>query len=134
MNTNSRPDAFPDTEPMALEPQAPAPKRDPFADLGGLSLAPAEVTLYEAMAELHKDNRVCPLPTRWLEFYRVLQDAAAGKKLPSPPFSGSAWASTPVAAKRACFREQMEWAEANACLQPAYEFIKALPDSDWFCA
>jgi hypothetical protein len=29
-------------------------------------------------------------------------------------------------------REQADWAVANDCVTPAYEFLKALPPSDWF--
>jgi hypothetical protein len=99
----------------------------------GLSLAPVEVTLYEVMAEVRRDNRVCPQPTRWLEFYRLLQDGAQGRPLPSPPLSGSAWLATPAMAKRQCFHEQVEWASANGCLQAVYGFLKSLPPADWHC-
>ncbi|RZI63670.1 MAG: hypothetical protein EOP80_21970, partial [Variovorax sp.] len=58
------------TEPAPLMPDLPRAAAEPL----GLSLAPLEVGEYELMAEIRKDNRVCPLPTRWLEFYRVLQD------------------------------------------------------------
>lgn len=115
------------TEPMPLA----GPKAPRLPELGGLSLEPVAVSLYEALAEIRRNNRVCPLPTRWLEFYRVLQESAPGRKLPAPPLSGSAWAATPSLAKRACLRQQLEWADANGCLQPAYEFIKSVSDSDW---
>lgn len=140
------PSAFPETEPMSqfpaeadtdprFAPTEPLPlaiaRSKPASALDELSLAPIEVSLYEVMAEIRKHNRVCPQPTRWLEFYRILQDAAAGARLPPPPLSGSAWAATPSLAKRMCLREQIEWAATRGCLQPAYEFIRALPDSDW---
>lgn len=139
---NSEP-PFPDTEPMSqpmqyggensfapTEPQ-PLGKLPGEIDLGALSLAPAETTLYEALAEIRRDNRVCPLPTRWLEFYRLLQESSDGTPLPPQPLTGSAWASTPALAKRMCFREQVEWADRHGCLKPAFEFIEKLPDSDW---
>ena len=150
--SNSKPQSFPDTEPLSqpmhhagdtfydqtvpqpLEPlaEAPAPKKKiSLDDLGSLSLAPVEVTLYEALAEIRKDNRVCPQPTRWLEFYRVLQEQGDGSAMPAEPLTGSAWASTPPLAKRMCFREQVEWADAHGCLAPAFDFLKSLPDTDW---
>ena len=142
----SKPSQFADTEPMAHlslasdEQYAPAPAAPtaqvaaPIPDALGLSLAPIEAGEYELMAETRKDNRVCPLPTRWLEFYRILQDAAQGDALPAPPLTGSAWASTPTAAKRACFREQIEWAVAHGSVTPAYDYLRALPPSDWSIA
>ncbi|RYY94231.1 MAG: hypothetical protein EOO24_25165, partial [Comamonadaceae bacterium] len=77
---------FPDTEPMSLTlasddqyaptvpaPLLPEPPKARVSEPMGLSLAPIEAGPYELMAETRKDGRVCPLPTRWLEFYRVLQ-------------------------------------------------------------
>lgn len=88
-------------------------------------------TLTDLMAEIRKDNRVCPQPHRWTEFYKLLQDLSDGAPLPSPPLVGAAWSSTPSLAKRMCFREQVEWAAANNCIIAAYTFLKVLPESDW---
>ena len=122
--------AYADTEPMPLPEVKPAPRR-PHE---GLSLAPVETSLYEVMAAIRKDNRVCPQPTRWLEFYRILQDGAAGAPLPAPPLTGSAWAATPASAKRTCFRDQVDWAASHHCLPVAWNFLKDLPDTDWHMA
>ncbi|QJW84038.1 hypothetical protein HK414_09225 [Ramlibacter terrae] len=143
-----KPAAFADTEPLpnlslatddqyaATEPAplaAEKPTAKPAPEPLGLSLAPIEAGEYELMAEIRKDNRVCPQPTRWLEFYRVLQENnAKGSAMPSTPLTGSARAITPTSAKRMCMREQAEWAVANNCVTPAYNFLKALPPSDWF--
>jgi hypothetical protein len=133
---------FPDTEPASLphlpgddpghaERAQPPAKARAAADPFGLSLAPVETSLYEVMSAVSKDNSVCPQPTRWLELYRILQDAGRGKTLPTPPLTGSAWAATPALAKRMCLREQLEWADRNGCLQPVFTFIQGLPDTDW---
>lgn len=115
------------TEPMPLsERPVPAPRE--------LSLAPQEAGEYELMAELRKENRICPQPTRWLEFYRVLQDHAGSKPLPSPPLTGSAWAATPPSAKRMCFQEQAEWAVKNGCTVAACHFLEKMAKSDWLYA
>ena len=123
--------AYADTEPMPLPEVQPAPAA---ANFGGLSLAPVETSLYEVMAAIRKDNRVCPQPTRWLEFYRILQDKAGSGPLPTPPLTGSAWAATPPSAKRMCFREQAEWAVKNGCVVQAYEFLDKMGKSDWLYA
>ena len=121
------------TEPVPLAPAKAKPNIADIPELS-LSLAAQEVGEYELMAELRKENRVCPQPTRWLEFYRILQDAAGNEKLPAPPLTGSAWASTPVSAKRMCFREQAEWAVKHGCVVRAYEFLDKLAKSDWLYA
>jgi hypothetical protein len=140
------PSAFAETAPMSLpmetagdpqyadtvpSPLTPVPAKRPFDEMS-LSLAPVEATLYETMALLRKEDRVCPQPTRWLEFYRILQDSRV-TPLPSSPLTGSAWAATPAMAKRQCFLEQVEWADRNGCLPQVHEFLQALPSSDWFC-
>jgi len=53
---------------------------------------------------------------------------------PPEPLVGSAWASTPPLAKRMCFEQQLEWADRNKALQPAFEFLKELRESDWYAA
>ena len=113
--------------PLSATPAA-APK---IPDLG-LSLAPVQAGESELMLEGRRDGRVCPMPTRWLEFYRVLQDNAQGAALPAPPLSGSAWAGTPPSAKRQCFVEQLEWTVKNDCVAPAFHFLEALPKNDWY--
>lgn len=138
-----RPKDFPETEPLPLPgddasfadtaPQPLADVRRPLT-LDDLSLAPVEVSLYEVMGLVRHGNRICPQPSRWLEFYHLLQEAAAGGGRPPEPLVGSAWAATPPLAKRMCFQQQLEWADGRNVLQPAYDFLKALRDSDWFVA
>jgi hypothetical protein len=124
------------TEPMPLAAAKTAKAKPSIADIPelNLSLAAQEAGEYELMAELSKDNRVCPQPTRWLEFYRILQDKAGSGPLPTPPLTGSAWAATPPSAKRMCFREQAEWAVKNGCVVPCYEFLDKMGKSDWLYA
>ena len=116
--------AYAETEPMPLATVRPA-RTEPLA------LAPMEVSVYETLALARKDNRVCPQPSRWLEFFALLKEHAHGAALPAEPLLGSAWASTPTLAKRMCFQTQIEWAARNDCLQPAYDFLKSLRDADW---
>jgi hypothetical protein len=119
-----------DTQPMPLAGSAPAGHVLP--DDLGLELAPMGGGDYDLMAEIRKDGRVCPQPTRWLEFYRVLQDAAQGAALPAPPLTGSAWASSSPASKRLCFSAQATWAVQNGCVVPVCEFLSNLPRTDWY--
>ena len=115
--------------PLAAAP-APAPAKKEIPELS-LSLEPVGSGEEELMAEVRKDNRVAPLPTRWLEFYRILEDAAKGEKLPAPPLTGSAWAGTPDSAKRMCFMEQAEWAVKHGVIAKACEFLMKLPKNEW---
>ncbi|MDB5898031.1 MAG: hypothetical protein JWP22_702 [Ramlibacter sp.] len=112
------------TEPLPLLP-TPGPAPQPLA------LAPQEVRLYDVIAEIRKNNRVCLQPTRWLEFYRMLEAHADGQALPPEPFTGSAWAATPALAKSMCFRHQVEWAATHNLMNTTWLFLQSLPESDW---
>ena len=131
--------SFPDTEPMT---QPVAYGEDFDADTQPmplmstswpepLTLAPPQIALYDLLAEIRKDGRVCPLPTRWLAFYRLLEAHADGTALPPAPLTGSAWAATPALAKRMCLREQVEWTASHNCMNAAWLFLKQLPQADW---
>lgn len=117
---------FVDTEPLPLaNVRAPAPAPEP------LEPVPAGTSIDRVVAAVRKDNRVCPQPTRWLEFYLVLEHCSHGAALPAAPLVGAAWTATPALAKRMCFREQLEWADAHGCLERAWEFLEKMPEADW---
>jgi len=136
-------DPFADTEPASLpmglpedDPAYAATLPLPLANVRPaapppLALAPLQVTLYDLTTEARRNNRVCPQPTRWLEFHRLLEEHATGAARPPAPLVGSAWAATPALAKRMCFREQLEWAAENNCIQAAWQYLKQLAEADW---
>ncbi len=136
--------SFADTEPASTLPMVLPGEEQAYADTAPQPLvriaakdiaAPRQgSTVHDLMALIRKDNRVCPQPVRWEEFYRLLRDLSEGLALPSPPLVGEAWKGTPDLPKRMCFCEQVEWAAGNNCLIAAYTFLKVLPASDWHYA
>lgn len=139
-------DPFADTEPIAPPPAPPdseatyietMPMPLPLANVrpaapAPQAPAPVQITLFDLTAEARRNNRVCPQPARWLEFYRLLEEHAGGAPLPPAPLVDAAWAATPALAKRMCFREQLEWAAANDCTKAAWQFMKQLAETDWY--
>ena len=132
--------SYSDTEPASTLPMIPPGEESAYAETAPQPLAsvrPAspgdakQSTLDELMAEIRKDNRVCPQPHKWVEFYKLLQELGDGVAMPPPPLVGQAWAATPSLAKRMCFREQVEWATTHNCMIAAYTFLKFMPQSDW---
>jgi hypothetical protein len=132
--------SFGDTEPASTLPMLPPGEESAYAETVPQPLArmlpddgfPApRGALHDLMAEIRKDNRVCPQPQRWQEFYRLLEELNEGAPLPSPPLVGKAWTSTPSLAKRMCFREQVEWAVAQDRIIAAHTFLKCLREQDW---
>jgi hypothetical protein len=118
-------------EERSYAPTTPAP----LQNLRARPAAPArrELTVVEVMVEARRNNRVCPKPARWLQFYDMLPDkkpTIAGWE-PAPPLVDAAWNDTPSIPKRMCFREHIEWAASHGCLQQVFTFMKSLPEGEW---
>jgi hypothetical protein len=105
----------------AKKPQAP--RRDPEPLF----------TLDSAMLVARRNNRVCPRPPRWAEFFALLpvRKTLRGVQQPPAPITGAAWAVTPSLSKRLCFREQIEWAERAGILEDVMAFLQCMPEGDW---
>lgn len=88
-----------------------------------------ELTVDEVIVEARKNNRVCPMPARWVELYDMLPDKTRSE--PTPPLVEGAWKATPSIPKRMCFREHIEWAGEHACLDKVFTFMKTLPENEW---
>lgn len=91
------------------------------------------VTLDAALAEARRRNRASPSPRAWAQLYRILIRHAVqlGLEPPAPPVAPQEWVDTPAMSKRALLRSQLEWAQVNGCLEPAYAFIAQLPEPEW---
>ncbi|WP_299764847.1 hypothetical protein [Ramlibacter sp.] len=90
-------------------------------------------SLESAMLVARRNNRVCPRPERWVQFFALLppRKTLRGSQMPPPPVTGQAWSVTPPLTKRLCFREQVEWANREGVLESAMAFMQALPEEDW---
>jgi len=90
-------------------------------------------TLDAAMLVARKNNRVCPHPVRWTEFFAMLppRKTARGQQLPPAPVTGPAWDVTPALIKRLCFREHIEWAESAGLLEAAMAFMQSMREDEW---
>jgi hypothetical protein len=91
--------------------------------------ASAPVTLEEALAEVRKNNRVCPMPSIWKKLYDALPNKAAD--LPSAPVTADEWKQTPALEKRSRFRLHIEWADTQGVLKQVYKALHALPENKW---
>lgn len=90
-------------------------------------------TLDAAMLVARRNNRVCPRPERWAEFYALLpvRQTPRGVQQAPQPLTGTAWTMTPSLTKRLCFREQIEWAERQGALEAVMAFMQTMPEEDW---
>lgn len=133
---------FAPTAPMNVPPAAPDAGERAWAPTQPAGRAPLHAarprpqplfTLDAAMLVARRNNRVCPRPMRWTEFFAMLppRKTARGQQLPPAPVTGPAWDVTPALTKRLCFREHIEWAEGAGLLEAAIAFMQAMREDEW---
>ena len=90
-------------------------------------------TLAEVLEEIQKNNRVCPLPQKWLQLYEMLPDKArkGGGWEPSLPMILGAWSDTPALSKILRLREHIQWAADHGCLDQIFSFLQDIPGDQW---
>lgn len=92
------------------------------------------ITLENVLAEATKDGRVCPLPRKWNEFWKMLP----GKRReglgwePPLPLILAAWHGTGLLAKITRFHDHIRWADQHGVLQSAYDYVLGLDEDDWY--
>ena len=88
-----------------------------------------EVTLEEALAEVRKNNRVCPLPSIWKKLYDALPNKVP--ELAVAPVTAQEWKQTPSLEKRTRMRQHIEWAATQGVLKQVHKALHALPENKW---
>jgi len=91
--------------------------------------AAAGALLEQALLEVRRNNRVCPLPTVWKQVWDYLPNKGTG--LPTVPATAAEWSQLPPLQKRSRLREHLEWAAAQGVLQPVYDALRKLPEDRW---
>ena len=109
--------SFGETAPAGIpEPQAPP--------------AAGEVTLDDVLAEIRRNNRVCPKPSVWKKLYDYLPNKTP--QLASIPATVQEWTMTPPLQKRARLRQHIEWAATQGVLKQVHKALAALPEDKWY--
>jgi hypothetical protein len=131
---------YADTAP-ATESMRPSPSENPgWAKTQPMQKAPPRrreaqplFTLEGAMLVARRNNRVCPRPDRWQQMFALLppRKTLRGMQQPPVPPTGAAWAVTPPLTKRLCFREHIEWAEAQGVLESIMGLMQTMAEADW---
>jgi hypothetical protein len=108
-------------------PTVPAP----LQKLQAAPMTPSqrELTVVDVMVEARLNNRVCPMPAKWLQLYEMLPDKTRSE--PPPPLVDTAWRDTPSIPKRMCFRQHIEWADSHGVLKHVFAFMKSMPEDEW---
>ncbi len=90
-------------------------------------------TLEITLAEAQKNNRVCPQPQPWQALYDLLPNKRrkGGGWEPALPLILAAWWDTPSMMKALRFREHIEWAADQGCLDQVYAYLSGLNEEQW---
>jgi len=119
--------AFAPTEPSSVAP---------VSSIGGgpedvaAPVRPHVLTVHALMVLARRNNRVCPLPSQWLELYRLL-GGERQPELQAPPLQPWLWPRLSGLQKRLRFREHVEWAERHGSLELMARFMGGLEEGDW---
>ncbi len=82
---------------------------------------------------VQSEDRVCPRPMNWQDFWTSLPNAKRTDEgwEPAPPIVLSAWRGASNAAKADRLREHIEWAALHGGLDAADTFLRGLPIEAW---
>lgn len=90
-------------------------------------------TIEQVVAVATKNNRVCPMPQKWLQLYNLLPDRTrreAGAE-PALPLILGAWGHTSAIDKMLRLQEHIAWAEQHGALEQVRVYLESLPEQDW---
>ena len=86
-----------------------------------------------AIAEVKKNNRVCPLPLKWNAMWEILNKNKGNHDDEEllVPLILAAWGITSNLEKIVRLQSQIRWASKSGCLPEVYEFLVNLNEDDW---
>lgn len=90
------------------------------------------VRLEALLAFVKDEDRVCPMPIAWNEFWKLLPDADSSDAAfrATAPFVLSAWWGTTNEQKAERLRVQIKWAAAHGAVEAADRFLRSLSVKD----
>ena len=93
------------------------------------------MTLEELLNEVRQGGRVCPLPPKRNDLWKMLSSKGivGDGQAPSAPLILAAWNFTSDEDKAVRLAEHIQWAESHGVLQQVCDFIKDMNEEDWYC-
>ena len=80
-------------------------------------------------------RRVCPRPQAWQQLYDMLpnkQKKPTGGWMPALPPILAAWHFSTDLEKKDRLHEHLDWAASQSVIAEVEQFIRALPEDQWF--
>lgn len=91
--------------------------------------------LEELLGYVRANKRVCPMPGKWNELWKLLpnrKQKANGGWEPALPLILAAWDHSPALVKMMRLQEHIEYAAMQEVLADVDIFLRALSEKDWF--
>ena len=91
-------------------------------------------TRVSLVAYCRANERICPQPLRWQELWEKLPNrrrVGLGWE-PALPLILAAWHDAPAMVKMLRLADHIEWADSQNALADVSEFLRKLPEEDWF--
>lgn len=90
-------------------------------------------SLEELFAYCRANRRVCPVPMKWNDLYRMLPNArqeGAGWKPALPLILGAGWHASDEE-KQQRLAEHLAWASDHGALEKVTAFLRGLSEEEW---
>jgi hypothetical protein len=91
--------------------------------------------LNELLSFVKSEGRVCPMPDRWNDLWKMLPDPrslpSGGWEPPLPLILG-AWSETSSAQKQERLEEHILWAVEKGVIDAVDAYLRGLPEKHWF--
>lgn len=91
-------------------------------------------TLESLLEYCKSEDRVCPMPLKWNELFRLLKNKkqkSNGGWKPAVPLILAAWYDTPGIMKMIRLKEHLEWAKKENQMEEVSLFLRSLKEEDW---
>lgn len=80
------------------------------------------------------NNRLCPIPYRWNDLYKMLKNTkrkpSSGWE-PSLPLILAAWYHTMLIEKQLRLKEHIQWVSDNNQTEEVGKYLRSLSENDW---
>lgn len=90
----------------------------------------SKIELETLVRESFINGRVCPIPKKWNELYKLVTKEAKTNDL-ALPLILSAWWDSPDKMKELRFKEHLEYAYDNGLIDEVKKFISKLNEAEW---
>lgn len=90
----------------------------------------SKIELETLVRESFINGRVCPIPKKWNELYKLIINKTNRNDLPVPLIL-NAWIDSPNVMKELRLKEQLEFAYDNGAIKEVKLFLSNLDETEW---